>query len=246
MKVQGIGVGFIDVPQEHTDAYNIWYDQDHIPENLALPEITGARRYVATPEYKAARRPVAMEELADGAGTYCTIYLFGEPDLAKAAESWHVLGNDLRKQRRMFRHGRVPYSKVYRLDKALARKDIPVAPEAIPFLGHQGIFVVLTEVADASRRADVDRWYEEIHAPDILEIPGIAAAIRFSQFEGDGRYMNLYLIDGDPLTAFREIGQRSDGWVKRGRSPSPGNASKVVFMSPYRSVNAMQYDFRVE
>ena len=99
-----------------------------------------------------------------------------------------------------------------------------------------------------SGRADVDRWYEEIHAPDILEIPGIAAAIRFSQFEGDGdgRYMNLYLIDGDPLTAFREIGQRSDGWVKRGRSPSPGNASKILLMSPYRSVNAMQYDLRVD
>ena len=86
MKVSGIGVGFIDVPQEHTQAYNTWYDHDHIPENLALPEITGARRYVATPDYKAVRRPVEMEELADGAGTYCTIYLFCEPDLAKAAD----------------------------------------------------------------------------------------------------------------------------------------------------------------
>ena len=54
-----------------------------------------------------------------------------------------------------------------------------------------------------------------------------------------------FSYDPDELSGL-VIGQRSDGWVKRGRSPSPGNASKIVFMAPYRSVNEMQYDFRVE
>ncbi len=248
MRVEGIGIGFIDVPQEHTDAYNRWYDQDHVPENLALREITGARRYVATPDCKAVRPPAALPELADGAGTYCTTYLFGEADLAKAAESWHALGQEMRQRRRMFRHGRVPYGGVYRLEKALARKDIPVAADAVPYVGHQGVMIVLTQVADESRRADVDRWFEEVHAPDLLEVPGIAAAMRLSRFESptEGRYMNLYLLDGDPVAVIGEMGQRRERWVKEGRTPSPGNASAVHFLSPYRSVAPMQYDFRVE
>ena len=244
MEVTGVGIGFIDVPAEHTQAYNTWYDQDHVPKNLALAEVTGARRYVATPDCKEARPPVAMEQLSRETGAYCTIYQFCG-DVKAAAASWHALGQDLRGKKRMFRHGNVPYSGVYGLKKTLARGGIPVAKAAVPYLGHQGILVALTQVADASMREAVDTWFEEVHGVDLLDVPGVAAAMRYAKLEGpdEGHSMNLYLLDGDPVSVAKEVEARRETWLAKGRLPSPGGASKVLFMSVYRSVVQTQYDF---
>ena len=146
----------------------------------------------------------------------------------------------------MFRHGNVPYTGIYRLDTAMARANIPVATPAIPYLGHQGVLVVLTDVPDASRRDDVQRWYEEVHAPDLLDVPGVAAAMRFSHVMSEGRYMNLYLLDGDPPEVAAEVNARRERWQAQGRLPSPGGASKAQFFSPYRRVTQTQYDFVIE
>ena len=124
MEVKGMAVGFIDVPQEHTEAYNYWYDFDHLAENLALPEICGARRYVATPDCKAVR-DCRFPPLDGGQGTYFTSYLINTDDLDAAGESWHRLGTDLRKKRRFFRHGNVPYGGIYRLKKTLLSPSVP-------------------------------------------------------------------------------------------------------------------------
>ncbi len=66
MNTQGIVIALIDVPQEHTEDYNRWYDFDHLPEFAALPGMLLGRRYVAPPEYKALRPPSPLPELADG------------------------------------------------------------------------------------------------------------------------------------------------------------------------------------
>jgi hypothetical protein len=244
MRVTGIAVGFIDVPEEHTQAYNRWYDLDHVPENLALPEITGARRYVATPELVAARPPSLQPELSDGAGKYFTTYLLGTEDLAQATESWHALGDRLRRAGRFFRHGRAPYAGVYRLERAVARPGVPVAPEAVPHLGHRGAFVALSRVADPARRAEADRWYEEVHFPDLLDVPGVLAALRLSRFEmpDEGRFMSLYLLDGDPATVAAEWAARRRDLVARGRMPSP-DSSRSLFFAPYRRVTPLVYEF---
>jgi hypothetical protein len=247
VRVTGIGIGFIDVPQEFTEEFNRWYDLDHVPENLALPEVTGARRYVATPECKAGRKMVRMPELADGAGTYCTVYLFGEEDLGKAAASWHALGAEMRSQRRMYPKGRVPYSGIYRTQMVHARPDIAVAPEAIPFLGHTGILVVFTQVPHEHREA-VDKWYDEIHGPDSLEMPGFLASIRFSRVEepDQGNFLSIFLLEGDPAHATREIDKKWDDWITRGRLPAPHNGSRGRFVGAYRAVTPFEYAFQVE
>ncbi len=247
MKTMGLVAAFIDVPQEHTEDYNRWYDFDHLPEYVALPEFLSARRYVATPDMKKLRPESSLEDLKDGRGTYFTNYLLGTDDLAKVRESFGERSAFLRDEHRIFRHGRVVDVGFYKLEHISARGDIPVRDEAIPYLGHRGVMAVLTRVEDASRREEVDRWFREIHAPDLLGVPGFVAAMRFSRFDGvEGRYMNLYLLDGEPTAAVRALEKHRERWMAQGRSPSPGGASKILFSSAYRYVVPAQYDFSVE
>ena len=73
MKANGAVVGLIDVPQEHTQVFNAWYDFDHLPEFVALKDMLLGRRYVAITDCKAARpNPEKLEALTGGKGTYCT------------------------------------------------------------------------------------------------------------------------------------------------------------------------------
>jgi len=37
----------VDVPPEHDEAFNRWYDEEHIPEKRATPGFRSARRYVS-------------------------------------------------------------------------------------------------------------------------------------------------------------------------------------------------------
>jgi hypothetical protein len=37
----------VDVPPEHEDEFNRWYDEEHIPEKRAAPGFRSARRYVS-------------------------------------------------------------------------------------------------------------------------------------------------------------------------------------------------------
>ena len=64
MEVKALGVGFIDCFEGMEEAFNRWYDTDHLPEHISLPAAVGGPRYVPTPHCKA-RRPPPPELTAD-------------------------------------------------------------------------------------------------------------------------------------------------------------------------------------
>ncbi len=247
MNTQGIVIALIDVPQEHTEAYNRWYDFDHLPEFAALPGMLLGRRYVAPPEYKTLRPASPLPELADGRATYCTTYLIGDADFDAVRKRWSERAEELMKQRRMFRHGKIADVGYYRLDYTRVRDDIPVSAAAAPHIRDTGIMIVMTEVADAAQRPEVDQWFRDVHAPDLLGVHGVTAAMRFSRIDTPaGRYVNLYTLEGDPIETKRDLDRRIPEWQASGRSPAPGGSSQILFQSIYRPVIPMQYDFRVE
>ena len=179
MKANGAVVGLIDVPQEHTQDYNVWYDFDHLPEFVALDDMLLGRRYVADTECKAARPgPSKLPELADGKGSYCSTYFMSTTDIGAVMGYWNQAGVRLRKEKRIFRHGKIADVTFYALTQAHARPGIPVVEAAVPYLGHQGIYVVMTEVADPAMRPAVDEWFAEAHSKDLLAVPGVVAAMR--------------------------------------------------------------------
>jgi hypothetical protein len=51
-----------DVPPEIEEEFNRWYDEEHIPERLAVPGFVGATRYRAV---EGSPRYLALYELSD-------------------------------------------------------------------------------------------------------------------------------------------------------------------------------------
>ena len=69
-------------------------------------------------------------------------------------------------------------------------------------------FVVLSNPTTPGQEAEYNEWYNKIHIPDVLNVPGFVAAQRFKLAEaqfGDGphahRYLALYEIETDNAQA---------------------------------------------
>jgi hypothetical protein len=69
-------------------------------------------------------------------------------------------------------------------------------------------FVVLSNPTTPGQEAEYNEWYNKIHIPDVLNVPGFVAAQRFTLADaqlGDGphahRYLALYEIETDDAKA---------------------------------------------
>ncbi|MBI3743814.1 MAG: hypothetical protein HY261_05935 [Chloroflexi bacterium] len=246
MHVTAIGIGFIDAKPGAEEEFNRWYDLDHLPENVAIEGITGGRRYVATPDCKAARGAQPIEALSDGKGTFCTTYLFSGADIAPARAEMTSLAKRLAEDGRMYRRARTAYFSTFRLARTFVRKGLPMAPEAAPWFGHTGIIVWMGDCADAVEHARRLNWYDDVHLPDLLEAQGILAGFRLEGMTPAEQYriVNLLFVDGDPTASMRDIMSRVPKWKAAGHllESRPG-VFKEQFRSPFRFISPLQYPF---
>ena len=64
------------------------------------------------------------------------------------------------------------------------------------------LLVAETNCTDPSREKEFNRWYDNIHLPDILETPGFIRATRYensSPAEGRGKFLVLYQIETEDM-----------------------------------------------
>ncbi len=94
--------------------------------------------------------------------------------------------------------------------------NVPAMPKAV--------LIVQSQAADASREDEYHKWYENTHIPDLLEIPGITGARRFS-LAGGGfgpadssipAHLAIYEIEADDVEGVvTEIATRAgDGRIE--------------------------------
>ncbi|MCG6121619.1 MAG: hypothetical protein MEP57_02745 [Microvirga sp.] len=57
------------------------------------------------------------------------------------------------------------------------------------------LHIVMVDVEAGDEEA-FNRWYDEIHLPDILACPGWLSAKRYASLEGGPRYVAVYEITG--------------------------------------------------
>lgn len=72
-------------------------------------------------------------------------------------------------------------------------------------------FVVFTKPV-AGKEAEYNRWYDEQHLPDVLQVPGIINARRFvaKDAEGNKQYLALYgLQTDDPDALLADLNSRA-------------------------------------
>jgi hypothetical protein len=154
-------------PAAHA-SYNEWHLFDHMPENLALPGIVWAQRWVASPEL-----PDDTTDDALRAAHYVTAYLMTEPE-ARTLGEFLALGQRLRSLGRFHRQRRALLGGPFRLVKCYAAPRVLVSPDAIPYRPHRGVFVTVADVVGEGRSDDVARWLDDVHLPALLTVPGVA------------------------------------------------------------------------
>jgi hypothetical protein len=98
------------------------------------------------------------------------------------------------------------------------------------------LWVVLTTPAEGKENT-FDVWYDGRHVPDVLDVPGIAAARRFRVLPVSGpqdarwRYLAIYEIEAERAdAAFAEAAARAGG----PRMPNPGMLAPGTAALPFR------------
>lgn len=83
------------------------------------------------------------------------------------------------------------------------------------------LYVVLTNCKNPVREEEFNRWYSEIHLPDVLRVPGFISASRYVNSrwkEGEPRFLALYEIQTDNLDAtLQALRDTSANWRQEGR-----------------------------
>jgi hypothetical protein len=79
-------------------------------------------------------------------------------------------------------------------------------------MARYAFFVLSNPVA--GREAEYNEWYDTMHLPDVLKVPGIVAAQRFRAVQDQGnlpqRYLAYYEMEADdPLKVMEELKARA-------------------------------------
>jgi hypothetical protein len=65
----------------------------------------------------------------------------------------------------------------------------------------KGIFIVESRPSSPDREAEYNDWYDQIHLPEVVALPGFVSGRRLAPVDGDGPYVALYELDAEDLKA---------------------------------------------
>ncbi len=184
------------VPPERVEAFDRWYEEEHLPDLVGVPGILHARRYVRDASF-----PFASKDGMD----FMTLY---------DVESLAVFDTD---EYQAF--GRQPSARTLEATKGLgyARNVYrQITPErgGLTGQGAQTALAMGTAIlhimtgCDPEAEDDFNGWYNEEHLPRLAEVDGVLHARRFIEAhgqpsEGDRlplRYQAIYEL-ADPAVA---------------------------------------------
>ncbi len=87
--------------------------------------------------------------------------------------------------------------------------QVQLCPEATRGSDVKAMLVVMTDPVSPDRDTEYNKWYNECHLPDVLEIPGYVSATRYRAFEGrrgfKQEYLALYQLEVPDLAALQRV-----------------------------------------
>lgn len=63
----------------------------------------------------------------------------------------------------------------------------------------KGIMLVETQAASPDRLDEYNKWYDEVHLPEVCAVPGFVSARRFTPVDGQGGSVAIYELECDDL-----------------------------------------------
>lgn len=226
MDAKGIIFTAIDTDHDNIESWNRWYDLEHLPPNLAMPEIAGGCRYVAPPELHEIRLPTTDVHpgFEDGKAVNVTIYLTAV-DPAEAIDAMTVFRDVLVENGRMEGAGNraVRTGDAMDLDWVIGDPVLRLDDRDVPHVGHTGIRVVL-------RRGDGDARQV---ARAAVDVDGVHGAMSFTSRFFEGLVADIYLVSGSTAEATLAM-----------RAAAPyGPSAEIVLDAPFDGIAPFDYSF---
>lgn len=235
MELQGLLIIHIDVDPDVAHEYHRWYDLDHGPEAIWQPGVMGTRRYRASPDLVAQRVASQLPELGDGPGELLSLYWLGggEDPLVTRSGISAYLGPEgpVAKEGRLFRRDKVRIRNAEAFRRVgLHGGDSPVALEAIPYLGHLGVYL------EVWKGHGIGPWLEAEHAPRLVEMPAVLGALHLEgAVSGHADWQVLVALLGEePAQAAAHLREQLAGG---------SNASHRLFGGCFELITPLRYDF---
>jgi hypothetical protein len=171
-KGTGLLMVWADVPADREDEFNRWYNEEHIPERLAIPGFLSAARYEAV---KGGPKHLAYYELENAAVMQSPAYkrVQANPTPWTTRIGPQAIGTAFIRN-------------VYTM----------IHPAALtPTVAGAGMAPAL-QIGRMDVPAAVDRewndWYNRVYVPNYEKVPGVIRGRRYRAVEGQPTYLTLY------------------------------------------------------
>jgi hypothetical protein len=106
----------------------------------------------------------------------------------------------------------------------------PSAPDGVYPTDRRGLLVVLTE-PDEGYEELLNRWYDDEHLAERVEVPGILSARRYVAVEGEPKYLAMYELDTPAVV-------QGEPYLEKKRHPTPLTEDVEAHVRMVRNVYA--------
>ena len=185
-KGRGLLLVYTDVPVEHEDEFNRWYNEEHIPERLAIPGVLSAARYVAV---KGGPKYLACYELTEPQAWYADAWQrhLNDPTDWSKTMSPSVIGQN---------YIRNLYTLVYPTEVPQETAEAEMAPALL--VGRMSV--------PASLEDRFNQVYNQERLPLYRSIPGYVRGRRFAAVMGEPKYVTVHECEATEVADSPEWG----------------------------------------
>jgi hypothetical protein len=193
-QAHGLITVWLNVPTEHEDEFNDWYNLEHLRQVVALPGFVRARRY-------------AVE---DAPLKYLAWYETADETIEPGADFQGIVAHPTPWSQRMRKlYGEARERMNFRLMRDVGR----VSEIDTPWL-----YIVHTDIPD-DIVDEYNEWYDKEHLPRLVTVPGVIRARRYTAVSGNPRYLTAYeLTDPNAFESPEGLQARKTPWTAKMRS----------------------------
>jgi hypothetical protein len=189
-KGTGLLMVWADVPPTKEDEFNLWYNEEHLAERLAVPGFLSGARYEAV---KGGPKHLACYELESVAVLESEAYkrVQANPTERTRRCSPEVIGTT---------YIRNVYSMIHpaTLTPAAARSGMALALQ----IGRMDVPAEIDE--------EFNSWYNTIYVPNYEKVPGVIRGRRYRAVTGTPTYLTLYEFENPQVSESPEWAAQRD------------------------------------
>ena len=181
-KGTGLMMVWVDVPSEHEDEFNHWYNEEHLPELLAVPGVLNAARYEAV---MSGPKHLACYELQSPSVVETDAFTSRKPTEWAQKIGPRVIGSNL-------------INNVYEMiHPANLSTDISGSDMA------QALQIGRMDIAPENSD-EWNKWYSGVYVPNYEKVPGCIRGRRWKAVKGEPNYSVVYEFEHSKVSESSE------------------------------------------